>query len=473
MKQVVLTILCIFTVSAQGTTPMDVHCIQPYAGNPSYWQYQRRPVMLLGGSDDDNLFQITRLIKHLDRMQHVGANYIRNTMSSRDDGNEQPFMRLDSGKYDLDRWNPAYWQRFKAMLAATHERGIVVQIEVWAFHDFYRFWEHNPWNPQNNITYTEDTTRLKGETYGSCWDSRHDFFYSVPKLHNDKILLSYQQRFVDKLLSHALKYDHVLYCMTNEIFTQYSPEWGWYWAGYIRAKARDAGVAVHLAEMFQNHDLDHEQHRASFEHPEIYDFIDISQNSRQLDQKHWDRLQWVRQYISHRPRPVNHTKTYGGDLIKWTDGDDHGIERFWRNILGGAASVRFHRPTAGIGLNDRAQAHIRSARMLLDEFDIFRATPDVKSERLADRDPDEAYLTFIPGEASILYFPDGGDVRLNIKNEHTPCTVRWLDIEKSSWHKATPVAGDPWIGLVSPGSGNWAVIIKPVPNSDATSCNKN
>ena len=31
--------------------------IRPYAKNPRYWQYNGKPVMLLGGSNDDNLFQ--------------------------------------------------------------------------------------------------------------------------------------------------------------------------------------------------------------------------------------------------------------------------------------------------------------------------------------------------------------------------------------------------------------------------------
>lgn len=436
----------------------DADRIQPWKENPRYWQYEGEPVMLLGASDDDNLFQLPHLKEHLDVMNDVGANYIRNTMSGRDEGNVQPFKRLADGRYDLDQWNEEYWKRFENMLRWTHERAIIVQIEVWAFHDFYGFWDENPWNPANNVTFDDDT-KLKSEMYGSYWQTRHDFFYSVPKLHNDRLLLRHQQRFVDKLLSHSLQYNHVLYCMTNEIFTQYSPEWGWYWARYIREKAEGAGAEVCVAEMFQNHDLDHEQHRASFDHPEIYDFVDISQNSRQLDQKHWDRLQWVRSYLANHPRPINHTKTYGGDGVQWTDGDEHGIERFWRNILGGAASVRFHRPPSGVGLNKRAQALINSARMLLDAFDIYRATPDVKSERLSDRKPDEAYLSLIPGEAYALYFPDGGSVKLDLKDGGNTCVIRWLDIEKSQWRDPIAVVGNETIDLTAPGNGNWAVVV--------------
>lgn len=114
-----------------------------------------------------------------------------------------------------------------------------------------------------------------------------------------------------------------------------------------KIEAAREGRKVCVAGMYQNHDLTHEQHKATLDHPEIYDFIDISQNSRQLDDTHWERLQWVRTYINDHPRPVNHTKTYGSDDRNRTDGDVHGIKRFWRNIIGGAASVRFHRSIRG------------------------------------------------------------------------------------------------------------------------------
>ena len=33
--------------------------IKAYSKNQYYWQYKGKPVLLLGGSDDDNLFQWT------------------------------------------------------------------------------------------------------------------------------------------------------------------------------------------------------------------------------------------------------------------------------------------------------------------------------------------------------------------------------------------------------------------------------
>ena len=48
--------------------------------NPGYWQYEAKPVLLLGASGDDNLFQMEDPEPHHDSMKAAGANYIRNTL---------------------------------------------------------------------------------------------------------------------------------------------------------------------------------------------------------------------------------------------------------------------------------------------------------------------------------------------------------------------------------------------------------
>ncbi len=108
---------------------------RPWSENPWYWSYRDEPVLLLGGSDDDNLFQwpAEKLVPQLDRIVAAGGNVIRNTMSDRQDHGfkEYPFLRLGNGKYDLNRWNPEYWRRFERLLSETAKRQIVVQIEIW------------------------------------------------------------------------------------------------------------------------------------------------------------------------------------------------------------------------------------------------------------------------------------------------------------------------------------------------------
>ena len=81
----------------------DADRIRPYEANPRNWQYEGRPVLLLGGTDDDNLFQWERnkLTAQLDLLVSAGGNYVRNTMSDRDEGNVYAFGRV-ADRYDLD-----------------------------------------------------------------------------------------------------------------------------------------------------------------------------------------------------------------------------------------------------------------------------------------------------------------------------------------------------------------------------------
>jgi len=127
--------------------------IQPYSHNPRYWQYKGKPVMLLGGSQTDHIFLLDGLKEHLDEMQAVGANYVRNTMSQREGKELKPHKLLPDGKFDLEQWNEEYWTRFQNMLQWTAEQEIFVQIEVWDRFDYStQNWETSPWNPRNNLS---------------------------------------------------------------------------------------------------------------------------------------------------------------------------------------------------------------------------------------------------------------------------------------------------------------------------------
>ena len=441
---------------------LDRDRIQPYARNPFYWQYKGRPVLLLGGSVEDNLFQIPDLEEHLDLLRSVGGNYVRCTMSSRDEGDVWPFERDEAtGLYDLSKPGQEYWRRFKRFLELTAERDIIAQFEMWDRFDFARQpWQHNPYNPRNNINYTGEESGLKEEINTHPGQRENAFFRSVPALENNQVVLQYQHLQVDTMLSISLRYGHVLYCMDNE--TNESPEWGWYWARYIQAKAAEAGVGVESTEMWDAHNLLDAQHANTFDHPELYTFVDISQNNHQPADHHWENPHEIRRRIldSGHVRPMNSVKIYGANSGRYGSTRD-GQERFWRNIFNGLASSRFHRPPSGLGLSEIAQAHIRSMRMLTDRMDIFACEPH--NDLLQNRSWNEACCTADPGTEYAVFFPDGGDVLLDVSAAGgRPLTVRWLDIRKSRWVAESSVeAQGSAIRLLTPTEeGYWAALVK-------------
>jgi hypothetical protein len=246
--------------------------------------------------------------------------------------------------------------------------------------------------------------------------------------------------------------------MDNE--TSVTPEWGAYWARYIRERGIAAGIQVQTTEMWDPWDLTHEMHSHTFDHPETYSFVDVSQNNHQTGQAHWDNAQQQRARIREIGliRPLNNVKIYGAETSRFGNERD-GIERFWRNIFGGMASARFHRPESGLGLSDIAQKHLRSARLFAMTFDVFHAEPTI--EILEDREENEAYAMAIPDEAYAVFFPDSGAVRLQTPSS-TNLTVRWLDIEAGAWQHPGPTGPvGRFLDLQTPGSGYWLVIIEP------------
>lgn len=436
--------------------------IRPYAKNPFYWQMNGEPVLLIGGSVEDNLYQIPNIEEHLDLLASVGGNYVRCTMSCRDEGDAWWFERdSKTGLYDLSEPGAEHWARFKRFVKLTAERGIVAQFEMWDRFDFARdCWEENPYNPKNNVNYTAEESGL-AEAYSQHPGRKENpFFRSVPALENNALILGFQHRQVDQMLSITLKYGHFLYCMDNE--TNESPEWGQYWSNYIKAKAKDAGVTVMTTEMWDAHNLLADEHKATFDHPEIYDFVDVSQNNHQVGKVHWENPQAVRKYIvdSGHIRPINSVKIYGANTGRYGATRD-AQERFWRNILGGLASSRFHRPPAGLGLNEIAQAHIQSMRMALEYHDIFNSEPHL--DLIGDRSANEAYCSANPGVSYLVFFPDGGNVALDVSAaQGKALQVRWLDIGNCMWtgDVITEMSEDDQIRLVTPDEeGYWAAVV--------------
>lgn len=437
--------------------------IQPYPSNRFYWQYCRKPVLLLGGSVEDNLFQIPNLKEHLDLLHSVGGNYIRCTMSARDPGDVQPHGKDAQGRcYDLNCWNEEYWQRFSNCLQWCFERDIILQIELWDRFDFSRApWQGNSFNPKNNCNYTAEISGLKEEILTHPGQRESAFFHSVPSLENNQLLLRYQQAYIDQLLSLSLRYPNVLYCMDNE--TNDSPEWGAYWADYLHQRAAVAGVKVETTEMWDAHSVLAPEHEATWKHPERYTFCDISQNNHNPPDQHWANAQEFRKRIqaSGVIRPINSVKVYGSNAYQYGTTRD-AIERFWRNIFGGLAAVRFHRPATGLGLSEKAQLCIQSARTLTNALDTFFACQP-RVDLLSNRSYNEAYCFANPPIEYAVFFTDGGDVRLSVEPKQA-FHVRWLEILSSSWCKEEalePQSG--LVRLVTPtDSGYWAAIVTPM-----------
>ena len=447
------------TSQEKDISPSTTAPIRPYTQNPSYWQYKDSPLLLIGATSNDNLFQIKHLESHLDSLHKAGGNYIRNTMSDRDPGDMKAFLQLTDGKYDLNQWNPDYWDAFESLLQLTFDRDIIIQIEVWDRFDHSREpWLLDPFNPKNNINYTQEESRLDTIYPNHPGANEQPFFFSVPELDNNEVLLAWQQAFVDQMLFYSLQYPNVLYCIDNE--TKGREEWATYWAEYIRNKA--GSKHVNITQMWDDWDVKTGMHKRTIDHPERYDFIDLSQNSHKTGHENWENPQFVFDYIRNDPRPVNSTKIYGNDVGKWAEQgktSHMAVQNFFRNIIGGFASSRFHRPPGGLGLSEKSIHSLKTIREIEKYVKFWEIEP--KMELLSDIEAGEAYVAAKEGEAYVVYFPEKGTIMLDLSQQNGSFIIRWLNPETAIWEHEDKIEGGKAIGLEAENEmGSFAIIVK-------------
>lgn len=478
---IVVLIACVFQPRNAFAQNKDGG-IQPHPENNFYWQYKGKPIMLLGGTWQDNLFNHpTRLEAHLDLLQSVGGNYVRNTMSHRNVGNVFAFAQNQEGLFDLNQFNDEFWNRFQTFLEICYQRDIIVQIEIWDPWDHYEDhqsfggWSFNPFNPKNNITYNPEESGLTTVVNypPQSKTTEHPFFKTVPSLRNNELVLKYQKAFVDKLLSISLNYPNILYCVNNESGEEV--DWSDYWADYVHQKANDKGLRIQITEMRRREDVQADDHKRVFDDHERYTYVDISQNNAfsGLGQGHYDNIMFVREYIADHPRPINNIKNYGANR----HGEEESVARYCRMVFAGTASVRFHRPHPledpndheassdyGLGLSPKAQKIMQSLRQVTNKLELAKTHP--RNDLLSEREENEAYLLAEEGKQYALYFPlnaGDGKVMLDLGAAKGQWKMEWVNISENTWlGEMVEIEGNQKVSIQKPDKGHWGAVILPI-----------
>jgi lysophospholipase L1-like esterase len=120
--------------------------------------------------------------------------------------------------------------------------------------------------------------------------------------------------------------------------------------------------------------------------------------------------------------------------------------------------MRFHRPTAGLGLNVKAVASIRAARKLESIIPLWSVEP--ANELLSGRGENEAYLAVdVDHQSYVVYFPAGGEVQVDVSDVNVSLVAHWIDINSGEWGPTQNFNGGDSISVAAPGQGNWAVTI--------------
>jgi hypothetical protein len=423
----------------------------------------------------------------LDELSGAGGNLIRCVLDPGVGAGVQGFdFCAKSGElYNLDHMTGSYWTRLDFFLRETQQRAIVIQIEIWDRFDWYdgghEGWPASPFNPKNNVNYTTDESGLqtsypgKGDKTGNPFgqgvpgQARYDNANPTRKRQFD-VVRRYQEKFMDKLLSITLRYDHVLYSMNNEVRHQ-EPAWGEYWLAYVRKAAAAEGTTVLCTDMFW--DLLELPGPTKFGYllanAEQYDYFDVSQTSahpvkglseRKAGAAHWDKIIYAAKHAKAANRLLHMNKIYGSNNRAggWMGSAENAVSELWRSLIAGVAGVRFHRPDSGIGLSDQSKNCMRATRLVEQKVKFWEVDP--RQDLLTNCGLDEAYLAAMPGKKYILFFTDGGSVGLKLDDfKGVHFDLSWVDVSSGTEALTTKLAGGSTATLDAPNDGPWVATI--------------
>jgi hypothetical protein len=92
---------------------------------------------------------------------------------------------------------------------------------------------------------------------------------------------------------------------------------------------------------------------------------------------------------------------------------------------------------------------IQALRTATDRIDFFNASPH--NELLLQREANEAYCRAVPGNEYLVYFPDSGEVELDISKSGPRLEVDQLHILTNQWSRVKVNRLDGLLLLQSPG----------------------
>ena len=202
---------------AMAVTAMAAAPIRLHPKNPHYFEFRGKAVALvtsgehygavLNGAIDYKRYLDTLAADGLNFTRIFGGSYIevpgqsfgikRNDLAPEAGKFIAPWAR-SGDKFDLDKWNPEYFARYRDFLAEAGKRGIVVEITLFSSHYQEAHWKLSPFNPANNVNGTDAID----------WKELHT-------LKNGKIL-AWQEKYARKLVHEAGEFDNVIFEIQNE-----------------------------------------------------------------------------------------------------------------------------------------------------------------------------------------------------------------------------------------------------------------
>lgn len=249
MKPVLLTLLAIAPFLA-AQSPVRLH-----PANSHYYDFRGRPTVLVTSAEHygavlnldfdykkyldalaaDKL-NLTRIFTGAYREFPGDFNIHGNTLAPKPGRYITPWAEAGDGKWDLTKWNPAYFARLKDLVAEASKRGIVVEVTLFtAYYNEHR-WKECPLFIERNIN------SIGNALFDESLTLRH------------ASLVEAESAMVRKIVTELNAFDNVIYEICNEpYFAGVALDWQRHIARVISSTEKTLPNRHLLAQNIANH----------------------------------------------------------------------------------------------------------------------------------------------------------------------------------------------------------------------------
>jgi hypothetical protein len=443
------------TLALAALIPTAGAPIRLHPDNPRYFEFRGKPAVLI--TSGEHYGAVLNLdfdfVPYLDELKSKGLNLTRtfsgtyrevpgsfkirdNTLAPKPGRFQSPWLRVSKDgepeKFDLDCFDPSYFERLKAFLRAAGERGVVVELVL--FCPLYEgvLWDSSPMNARNNVNDLGELPREK-----------------VLTLDNGP-LLDRQLALVRKVVGELREFDNLYYEICNE------PYFG--------------GVTIEWQHRIADTIVDAEK---EFEHKHL-----VAQNIANDKAVVKDPHPAVSILNFHYASPPD-AVAMNWDLNKPIAFDETGFkgtsdriyrQQAWEFLLAGGSvfshldysftpdhedgTAKVEDPTPGGG-GPSFRRQMSVLKRTIEALDFLHMTPDREVVRV-DRDdgkPAQASVLARRGKAYLIYVPGGDRVSVSLDLPPGRYAAEWIDPKFGSTparHELNVAGEGARVGLASP-----------------------
>jgi hypothetical protein len=243
---------CFFVLAAVAGAAADKP-LSLHPDNSHYFLFRGKPAILLTSGEHygavlnldfdyvsyldelkERRFNLTRTFSGTYREDPTAFGIVDNTLAPAPKRFLCPWAR-DGAKFDLKRYDNAYFARLKDFVAQAGKRGVAVELSLFCAIYDDKLWNLNPMKAGNNVNGVGNGGRLD------------------PYTGKDKELTSLQEALVRKIVGELKNYDNVYYEICNEpYFGGVTKEWNDRMAAVIEDAEKDLPARHLIAQNISN-----------------------------------------------------------------------------------------------------------------------------------------------------------------------------------------------------------------------------